>query len=224
MTALDLARRHSAESLRLVEADRFLLHFRTESFGCCIMSEVLEHVGDPVGLLSEVRRVMGPSGRLLVSVPSSRYPLLWDPVNRSLEGLTGMHLKEGLWSGIWAGHLRLYSRESLQPDLTGAGFDVITVRGVTGLCLPFNNNLVYVGARLMYAGSLPEAICSGFDRFEGNQATPHSALRAFLALSRWLESANRRWPRKNAEVGFSAGATLAWNDRLLHSPLPRGPW
>src|SRR5919202_1787009 len=67
--ALERARRNvPGGDFRLVTDDGFLpLEHRSVDLVWC--SEVLEHVADTGGLLSEVRRVLEPGGRLLVTVP-----------------------------------------------------------------------------------------------------------------------------------------------------------
>ena len=67
--ALERARRNApGADLRLVEPDGSLPldHASVDLVWC---SEVLEHVADTAYLLLEVRRVLRPGGRLLVTVP-----------------------------------------------------------------------------------------------------------------------------------------------------------
>src|SRR5205823_5640477 len=63
----------------LVHGDAERLPFEDESFDAVLMSEVLEHLEDDGRALAEARRVLRCGGRLAVSVPHARYPLLWDP-------------------------------------------------------------------------------------------------------------------------------------------------
>ena len=48
------------------------LPFANGEFASVLMDNVLEHIARPESVLSEVRRVLQPSGRLLVGVPGSR--------------------------------------------------------------------------------------------------------------------------------------------------------
>lgn len=54
----------------LMQPDK--LPFANGEFDSVLMDNVLEHIADPERLLSEVRRVLRPQGRLLVGVPGVR--------------------------------------------------------------------------------------------------------------------------------------------------------
>jgi SAM-dependent methyltransferase len=82
-------------------------------------SEVIEHVGDTARWLSEVKRVLAPGGRLLVTTPShGRLRLALGGVERFSEPL--------------GDHLHLYTRRSLHQLLGEFGFARIEIRGVGG--------------------------------------------------------------------------------------------
>jgi len=51
------------------------LSFDDEAFDVVTMIEVLEHLSDPSGALREIRRVLRPDGKLLVTTPSRYWPL-----------------------------------------------------------------------------------------------------------------------------------------------------
>jgi SAM-dependent methyltransferase len=82
-------------------------------------SEVIEHVADTALWLSEVRRVLAPGGRLLLSTPShGRLRVAVGGVERFSEPL--------------GDHLHLYTRRSLAGVLDEFGFSAIRVRAVGG--------------------------------------------------------------------------------------------
>lgn len=85
-------------------ADVTAMPFADESFDAAVLGEVLEHVPDDAGALSEVARVLRPGGVLAVSVPAN--PARFGPSDR------------------WAGHLRRYSRRMLVDACEGSGFPV----------------------------------------------------------------------------------------------------
>ncbi len=82
-------------------------------------SEVIEHVADTARWLSEVRRVLRPRGRLLLTTPNhSRLRLLVGGIERYSEPL--------------GDHLHLYSARSLRQVLTEFDFSAIEIRGLGG--------------------------------------------------------------------------------------------
>jgi SAM-dependent methyltransferase len=92
-------------------------------------SEVMEHVADTARWLSEVRRVLRPGGRLLLTTPNhSRLRLL----------VAGIEL----YSEPLGDHLHLYSRGSLRAVLADFDFTEIAVQTAGGPPL---------GRRLLFA-------------------------------------------------------------------------
>jgi ubiquinone/menaquinone biosynthesis C-methylase UbiE len=82
-------------------------------------SEVIEHVADTARWLSEVRRVLAPGGRLLVTTPNhGRLRVALCGVERFSEPL--------------GDHLHLYTRRSLRTLLDEFAFRDISVRAAAG--------------------------------------------------------------------------------------------
>ncbi len=52
-----------------VVADAMVLPFPNAVFDCIIASEIIEHLPDPAGFVTELLRVLKPGGRLIVSTP-----------------------------------------------------------------------------------------------------------------------------------------------------------
>ncbi len=89
------------------------------SFELVWASEVIEHVADTARWLSEVRRVLAPSGRLLLTTPShGRLRVAMRGVERFSEPL--------------GDHLHLYTNGSLRSLLRGFGFTEVDVRSAGG--------------------------------------------------------------------------------------------
>ena len=82
-------------------------------------SEVIEHVADTARWLSEVRRVLVPRGRLLVTTPNHGRLAL------ALRGVA--HYSQPLGD-----HLHLYSARSLRELLREFGFTEVDVRTIVG--------------------------------------------------------------------------------------------
>jgi ubiquinone/menaquinone biosynthesis C-methylase UbiE len=117
--ALDrAARRHPELQLRLIAIDG-PLPFEDGTFDIVLSSEVIEHVADTARWLSEVRRVLAPRGRLLLTTPShGRVRLLAGGIERYSEPL--------------GDHLHLYTARSLRAVLREFAFDEVEVRGAGG--------------------------------------------------------------------------------------------
>ena len=117
--ALDrVARRHPQLERRLVAIDG-PLPFADGAFEAVWSSEVIEHVADTGQWLSEVRRVLAPRGRLLITTPShGRLRLLTGGIERYSEPL--------------GDHLHLYTARSLRELLREFDFGDIDVRAAGG--------------------------------------------------------------------------------------------
>lgn len=61
--------RYSAPNLEFIEADCCKTPFADSSFDCIISFETLEHLQDQQALLSEFRRILKPTGFLIISTP-----------------------------------------------------------------------------------------------------------------------------------------------------------
>jgi len=118
-TALNRARaRHPGLDFRIAPVEG-TLPLPDGSFDLVWASEVIEHVADTARWLSEVRRVLAPGGRLLLTTPShGRVRIAVGGIERFSEPL--------------GDHLHLYSRSSLGVLLSEFGFASVNVRAVGG--------------------------------------------------------------------------------------------
>jgi SAM-dependent methyltransferase len=117
--ALARARRqHPRLDFRIAPIDG-PLPLADNSFDLVWSSEVIEHVADTARWLSEVRRVLIPSGRLLLSTPShGRLRLAIGGIERFSEPL--------------GDHLHLYTRRSLAGVLVELGFEQVSINAAGG--------------------------------------------------------------------------------------------
>ena len=116
--ALDRAARNApGADLRLLGGDGSLPleHASVDVVWC---SEVLEHVPDTAHLLLEVRRVLRPGGRLLVTVPFH---------GRVKGALLGLARFDAHFDPLGQ-HVRFYTRSSLAGTLEQSGFEAVEVR------------------------------------------------------------------------------------------------
>lgn len=149
----------------LTNANIYHLPYAADTFDGVILSEILEHVERDVDGLKEVLRVLKPGGVVAITVPNANYPFWWDPINKTLETLFGRHIGSGPLAGIWANHVRLYTREQLRASVLAAGFVIEEERAFTHYSFPFIHNLVYgLGKPLLESGLMPESLANAADR------------------------------------------------------------
>lgn len=98
--------------LTLRHGDLVAANLPESSFDAVTMSHVVEHLPDPVAMLAEIRRLLKPGGRLVMTTPNTA-------------GLG--HRKFGAhWFGIDAPrHLHLFSASSLSEVARRSGLDLI---------------------------------------------------------------------------------------------------
>lgn len=157
------------KNIKFVVGDLHKMPFEDESFDKAVMSEVLEHVANDTLVLKEVFRILKQNGVLVISVPSIKYPFLWDPINWILQHFFDNHIRSGFFSGIWSGHLRLYDLEELKKKFEGAGFQVEIAKELTFWCLPINHYLVNLVARLLYDVKISSKIADKISKFKDSK-------------------------------------------------------
>lgn len=149
----------------LTNANIYRLPYADDTFDGVILSEILEHVERDVDGLKEVLRVLKPGGVVAITVPNANYPFWWDPINKTLETVFGRHIGSGPLAGIWANHVRLYTRDQLRASVLAAGFMIQEERSFTHHSFPFIHNLVYgLGKPLLESGLMPESMANAADR------------------------------------------------------------
>jgi 2-polyprenyl-3-methyl-5-hydroxy-6-metoxy-1,4-benzoquinol methylase len=117
-------RRHPQLDLRQVQAEG-AWPLQDASFDAVWAGEVIEHVADTAGWLSELRRVLRSGGELLLSTPDhGRLRMLrWALDPRAFDA----HFNPR------ADHLRFYTRRTLTELLEDFGFHDVDVRSAGGL-------------------------------------------------------------------------------------------
>jgi 2-polyprenyl-3-methyl-5-hydroxy-6-metoxy-1,4-benzoquinol methylase len=86
---------------------------------CCI--EVIEHVADPRACLRELARIVRAGGHVVLTCPSARFPLTYDPLNWALSR-TGKHVSMGAFG---YGHSWLVREEELTDWASDAGLGLV---------------------------------------------------------------------------------------------------
>ncbi|MEA2301415.1 MAG: hypothetical protein QOE44_1950, partial [Solirubrobacteraceae bacterium] len=89
--------------------------------------EVIEHVADGLGLLDELRRVLRPGGRLLISTPDHPRRLVWSLALR--RAAFERHFDPR------SDHVRFFTRRTLAATLEDAGFSPPAIESRRGVLL-----------------------------------------------------------------------------------------
>ena len=116
---------------RIGERARFIAalveEFQTERrFETIIFSHVLEHVAEPLVVLSRLGALLTPSGRLYVTVPNAEAP------SRRIAVKMGVldHLEALSADDAAAGHRRVYRLDTLCRDVRASGLDIHHTGGI----------------------------------------------------------------------------------------------
>jgi len=167
---IEIAKENCSKSVNIIQAKAENIPVKDNSIECVIISEVLEHVENDEVVLKEILRVLKPKGRLIVTVPNSNYPILWDPINWIMEKTLGRHVDKDRWwlAGIWADHERLYSKTQINALLVKFGFVVNVIEPVITWSWPFMHFLLYgLGKNIVERTNLLKSC----NRFEPTQGT-----------------------------------------------------
>lgn len=104
-------------------------------FDLVLCSEVIEHISDSPAVLFQLRRILKPGGRLILSTPH-RWSTLETTARLALKPgfiqITRLIYGEPVFE---TGHINLMTRGTLVRQLQDAGFDIIE-RASTGLYVP----------------------------------------------------------------------------------------
>jgi ubiquinone/menaquinone biosynthesis C-methylase UbiE len=111
--AIENAKKVYGDGLTFLNTDLTGAKFPDSSFDAITMSHVIEHVPDPVALLTEVRRILKAGGRLVITTPNIRS--------------FGHEKFQDCWFGLDSPrHLQVFSLQALQQCARKAEFNVMT--------------------------------------------------------------------------------------------------
>jgi 2-polyprenyl-3-methyl-5-hydroxy-6-metoxy-1,4-benzoquinol methylase len=103
----------------------------SQDFDVISLFHVLEHVTNPVDMLTNLRKKLSASGKIIIEVPHARDFLLSKLDLNAFKAFT-----------FWSEHLILHTQESLQVFLQEAGFKEIKINGFQRY--PLSNHLYWL--------------------------------------------------------------------------------
>lgn len=97
-----------------------------ERFDVIILGFVLEHVDDPVKILSHYKKFLKPEGKVFISVPNA------EVMNRTLGHIAGLLPDMQLLSehDHICGHQRYYTVKTLSEDIIKTGYKITRIEGI----------------------------------------------------------------------------------------------
>ena len=121
---VELCRESAGYAIKRKNLDVFIgpLHeaaFPESSFSVIHFSHLIEHVPDPKGFITEVRRILAPHGLAVITTPN-------------INGFQARLFKER-WRSAIADHLTLFSKDTLKHLLEESGFKVLMKKTWGGL-------------------------------------------------------------------------------------------
>ena len=140
------------------------------AFDQVLAIDVLEHIDDDELAIRQIAGALMPGGRLVVSVPTPRYP---DTFGRQFADGLG-HVRDGYWL------------EDLQPKLAAAGLQVIsshyyTLKWVSRACRLFYGSGIPYPIGVLWAPIVRRALHASE---RGHQGKAYASSLALLAIKK----------------------------------------
>jgi len=107
-----------------VRGDALRLPFADDAFDRVIASEVLEHIENDVGAMTELARVLRPGGTMAVTVPRCGPEFINWALSDEYHDVPG-------------GHVRIYRRSTLRARLSSTGLEPVGSHHAHGLHSPY---------------------------------------------------------------------------------------
>lgn len=113
------------------------------SFDVVALSDVFEHITEPIAFLKEADRYLKPDGLLYIKVPNGR----WNLFKQKALHLAGRIPRQGVWDSYE--HVVHYTDRTLTRMLDAAGFDVVKITMGKAIQVPVWHQ--YVGHYYLYS-------------------------------------------------------------------------
>jgi 2-polyprenyl-3-methyl-5-hydroxy-6-metoxy-1,4-benzoquinol methylase len=112
------------------------------SFDVVALSDVFEHITEPIAFLAQVARYLAPDGIVYIKVPNAN----WNLFKQKALALLGRAPAQGVWDSYE--HVVHYTDRTLAKMLDRAGFDLVTMTIGTPIQVPVWHQ--YVGHYYLY--------------------------------------------------------------------------
>jgi SAM-dependent methyltransferase len=106
-----------------------------EQFDWIIGGDIVEHLDEPWSFLSDLRRIAAPGGHLLLSLPNIANAAIISDLIRGRFDYVYMGL-------TCVGHLRFFTRRSIEDMLTIAGWSVVSIEPQDVIATPGRDELI----------------------------------------------------------------------------------
>jgi 2-polyprenyl-3-methyl-5-hydroxy-6-metoxy-1,4-benzoquinol methylase len=134
---------------------REIVSILDERFDWIIGGDIVEHLDEPWSFLGELRRLALPGARLLLSIPNLANASI---VNDLLHGRF-----DYVYMGLTcAGHLRFYTRQTIEDMLTIAGWEVVEIAPQEAVATPARTELLAALDRAGTPHSKEDLLPTGF--------------------------------------------------------------
>jgi ubiquinone/menaquinone biosynthesis C-methylase UbiE len=106
------------KKLEFLQADGHTIPLPKQSQDLVMCNEVLEHVVDPMLVLSEIKRVMKRDGYAIIEMDSGNwmFKLVWH---------WWTHMRHGVWEDA---HIQIFNEKKLELQIRKSGFEIINKR------------------------------------------------------------------------------------------------
>jgi len=97
-----------------------------EKFDVIVMGFILEHVDNPIQVITHFKKFLTPNGKLFIAVPNA------EALNRRVGHLAGLlpDLQTLSENDIISGHKRYYTVKSLTDDVRSVGYEIELMEGI----------------------------------------------------------------------------------------------
>lgn len=172
---------------------------RGAPFDLVLASEVIEHVGDPIGFARALGACAGPSGRVLLTTPDAEKIHPGADMSVALMGLAP------------GSHVMVFSRDGLERVLRAAGFSHIQI-------VSRDNSLIAAAGKTAFdfdpSADVPRDDYATYLRTRAEQLPEHSDLRCgFLGRLARADADAQRWDAVRADLE-ALGALLKARYRI----------